>query len=110
MPLLAAQGLELSLDGFAELLARCDLSPEGFPDFRDFVGCVQRPHREPPGAQPGYPYPTPNLNPTPNPTLTLTLSLPLTLTLSLPLPLTLTLTLTLPRTRCGCSGRRSATR
>ena len=31
MLLLAAQGLELSLDGFAELLARRDLSPEGIP-------------------------------------------------------------------------------
>ena len=78
---LAEQGLELSLDGFAELLARCDLSPEGFPDFRDFVGCVQRPHREQPGAQPGYPTPTPTPKPNPNPTPTPTLTLTLTLTL-----------------------------
>lgn len=52
MHLLAEQGLELSLDGFAELLARCDISPDGFPDFRDFVGCANRPHRETPQEAP----------------------------------------------------------
>mmetsp|Transcript_19325 Transcript_19325/g.49737 ORF Transcript_19325/g.49737 Transcript_19325/m.49737 type:complete len:406 (-) Transcript_19325:280-1497(-) len=41
-------GLQLSIDGFAELLARCDIAPDGFPDFDAFVGCVNRPHREPP--------------------------------------------------------------
>ena len=41
-------GLDLSIDGFAELLARCDISDEGFPAFDDFVRCVGRPHRVPP--------------------------------------------------------------
>lgn len=62
MQLLAEQGLEFSLDGFAELLARCDLSPDGFPDFRDFVGCAQRPHRQPPPGG-GEPQPPPATEP-----------------------------------------------
>ena len=64
MHLLAEQGVELSLDGFAELLARCDISPDGFPDFRDFVSCANRPHREtpqeaPPDAADAMPPPPP---------------------------------------------------
>ena len=41
-------GVQLSLDGFAELLARCDVSPDGFPPFGDFLLCVSRPERPPP--------------------------------------------------------------
>ncbi|KAL1504119.1 hypothetical protein AB1Y20_010529 [Prymnesium parvum] len=48
-------GLHLSVDGFAELLARCDVSAEGFPDFDAFCLCVSRPHREVP--QPALPPP-----------------------------------------------------
>ncbi|KAL3920880.1 MAG: hypothetical protein SGPRY_005097 [Prymnesium sp.] len=47
--------LQLSVDGFAELLARCDVSAEGFPEFETFVGCVNRPHRE--GCRPSLPPP-----------------------------------------------------
>lgn len=44
-------GLNLSIDGFAELLARSDVSEAGFCAFDEFVGCVTRPHRElPQGA------------------------------------------------------------
>ena len=45
---LAHFGLELSMDGFAELLARCDVSPTGFPPFADFMLCVSRPERNAP--------------------------------------------------------------
>ena len=45
---LAHVGLSLATDGFAELLARCDVSDVGFPAFDEFVGCVGRPHRPPP--------------------------------------------------------------
>jgi hypothetical protein len=48
-------GLELSLDGFAELLARCDVSPFGFPPFDDFLLCCSRPAR----AAPAEPTPLP---------------------------------------------------
>lgn len=40
--LLEEFGFELSVDGFAEFLARCDVS--GFPSFQQFVGCTLRPH------------------------------------------------------------------
>jgi len=36
-------GLQLSRPGFAELLARSDLAPEGFPPFSDFLICISRP-------------------------------------------------------------------
>jgi hypothetical protein len=45
---LNACGLEISVDGLAELLARCDVAPEGFPPFSDFLLCLSRPHREHP--------------------------------------------------------------
>lgn len=45
---LAHVGVDLSMDGFAELLARCDVSPTGFPPFSDFLLCVSRPARAPP--------------------------------------------------------------
>ena len=45
---LQAVGIEMSLDGFAELLARCDVSPTGFPPFGDFLLCLSRPARPPP--------------------------------------------------------------
>ena len=37
---LQAVGVEMSIDGFAELLARCDVSPTGFPPFSDFMLCL----------------------------------------------------------------------
>ena len=40
--------VELSLDGLAELLARCDVSPTGFPPFDDFLMCASRPERAAP--------------------------------------------------------------
>ena len=54
---LLTHGIELSVDGFGELLARCDVSPEGFPAFEHFVGCTRRPHRELPQRAPGLPEP-----------------------------------------------------
>ena len=48
---LSAVGVELSLDGFAELLARCDVSPTGFPPFQDFLLCLSRQPRPPPSGQ-----------------------------------------------------------
>lgn len=36
----------ISVDGFAELLARCDTSVSGFPSFDDFLLCLSRPHGE----------------------------------------------------------------
>jgi hypothetical protein len=48
---LMQEGFDISLDGFAELLARCDVAPEGFPAFEDFLLCLSRPHREPPPSE-----------------------------------------------------------
>uniref|UniRef100_A0A7S2NMT6 Uncharacterized protein n=1 Tax=Haptolina brevifila TaxID=156173 RepID=A0A7S2NMT6_9EUKA len=50
---LAEAGIDaLSDDGLAELLARCDVAPDGFPPFSDFLICLSRPHRAlPPSAQ-----------------------------------------------------------
>lgn len=45
---LQAVGVEMSIDGFAELLARCDVSATGFPPFSDFLLCLSRPARPPP--------------------------------------------------------------
>ena len=47
---LESTGVELSADGFAELLARCDISPSGFPPFSDFMLCISRPQRPSPAA------------------------------------------------------------
>jgi len=50
---LSEAGIDISEDGLAEMLARCDVSPTGFPPFSDFLLCLSRPHRElPPSAQP----------------------------------------------------------
>ena len=46
---LAVEGIDgsaLSVNGFAELLAAIDVSPEGFPSFGDFVLALSRPHRD----------------------------------------------------------------
>ena len=49
--LLEAVGLSaISRDGLAELLARCDVSPTGFPPFGDFLLCLSRPHAPQPTA------------------------------------------------------------
>lgn len=50
---LSEAGINISEDGLAEMLARCDVSPTGFPPFSDFMLCLSRPHRAlPPSAQP----------------------------------------------------------
>jgi len=46
MGALARRGIAISVDGFAELLARCDVSPHGFPSIADFVRCLERGPRE----------------------------------------------------------------
>ena len=46
---LAVEGFDgsaLSVNGFAELLAAIDVSPQGFPSFGDFVLALSRPHRD----------------------------------------------------------------
>jgi hypothetical protein len=51
---LAVEGIDeqtLSIEGFTELLARCDVSPTGFLSFADFVLCLSRPHRKGPMCQ-----------------------------------------------------------
>jgi hypothetical protein len=51
--LLEEFGFDLSIDGFAEFLARCDVS--GFPSFQHFVGCTLRSHRQDPCKPPSAP-------------------------------------------------------
>ena len=51
--MLEAHGFDLSIDGFAEFLARCDIS--GFPTFEQFIGCTLRPHRPDPSKPPSAP-------------------------------------------------------
>ena len=46
MGALSRRGIAISVDGFAELLARCDVSPHGFPSIADFVRCLERGPRE----------------------------------------------------------------
>jgi len=56
MAQLQAFGLQLSNDGFAELLARCDVA--GFPTLKQFMAILQRPERElPPSGTQLYPEP-----------------------------------------------------
>jgi len=49
--MLEAMGIGISNDGLAELLARCDVSPNGFPPFADFMLCLSREDRAPKTAE-----------------------------------------------------------
>lgn len=40
---LLGEGFDVSAQGLAELLARCDIAPEGFPPINDFFLCLSRP-------------------------------------------------------------------
>eukprot|EP00307_Rebecca_sp_RCC1486_P002357 CAMPEP_0119422800 /NCGR_PEP_ID=MMETSP1335-20130426/28931_1 /TAXON_ID=259385 /ORGANISM="Chrysoculter rhomboideus, Strain RCC1486" /LENGTH=498 /DNA_ID=CAMNT_0007448265 /DNA_START=42 /DNA_END=1538 /DNA_ORIENTATION=+ len=59
---LRKQGLLLSVAGFSELLARCDIEPTGFPNFDDFMGCLMREDGPAPlpTKPPAEPEPEPN--------------------------------------------------
>jgi len=63
---LAEHGLELSMSGVAELLARCDVV--GFPAYEHFLGCLTREDPPaPPSVPPPAPQPAPQRAPSPPP-------------------------------------------